>query len=408
MADDEGDDVREGFHLGLAGAFALQRALVRRIDDRLLVALEAQVLEGADNRAEIRWLAARLERLHPRGGTVEPSEVDVELEVLCARAARQAVASTAPVRFGGGAAPVGPVDPPAAFEPYEAVLSTDDVRRLRNEFDGSHLAWTDADVRAVAAAGLLAAMAEALLARVPRALESGARGEVAEPVLRWLADEPSSSDVGWSDAWMERLAAHRREPYRGPEGGSVLGFALAILDVVEGRARGDVQVPMVGRLSGATIGRAVRTDRGGLGGLGGDGAAGPSPAVDVALVAVEVVFPALVAGRGAGLDGDALAPTARALKRRFMLLVAHGIACLANAGVIELWRSDPSTLDADEVRSLVRRVMPTVRDLLVGPDVSLRHLRSATDAEWFRLVTSAHALAAGRQLEVDGVVVLGT
>jgi hypothetical protein len=145
--------------------------------------------------------------------------------------------------------------------PYEALLTDEDLRRLRDESYEGSLHWDRWDHFFVYSSGMLAALADFLLVRIPKTMATGQyAGQKGSPLTEWFKQydtRPGHSEGRFAD-WARKLEETCKTPYDrqaavldgelrnipGMTGRShrlqslghdpVLGFVFGVLDILRG------------------------------------------------------------------------------------------------------------------------------------------------------------------------------
>lgn len=149
--------------------------------------------------------------------------------------------------------------------PFDALLDEEDLGRLRKEPYESGLRWDALDYLFVCASGILAALTDLLLVRIPNTVASGQyAGQRGSPLTEWSKryDTRPGHSEGWFAEWARRLEKACKTPYDRQEaffdGGQehipgmtgrshrfqtlghdpVVGFVFGVLDVLRGTVTG--------------------------------------------------------------------------------------------------------------------------------------------------------------------------
>lgn len=89
--------------------------------------------------------------------------------------------------------------------PYEAMLTKADLKKLKDESYDAQLQWNKWDYMFVGASGVLAALTDHLLVRIPQTLTTGEyAGQTGSPLTAWL----KQYDTNKANDWFAQLAKH--------------------------------------------------------------------------------------------------------------------------------------------------------------------------------------------------------
>lgn len=154
--------------------------------------------------------------------------------------------------------------------PYDAFLTEADLQRLDDESYEAQYRWDRWDYLFVGAAGVLAALTDFLLVKIPKTMKMGQyKGQQGSPLTEWLKEYNTSGKVGaedfrddWFARWARKLEKECKVPYdtykvkigettaKIPGMGSkthrfqslghdpVLGFVFGVLDILRGTITG--------------------------------------------------------------------------------------------------------------------------------------------------------------------------
>jgi hypothetical protein len=130
---------------------------------------------------------------------------------------------------------------------------------------------------------------------------------------------------------------------------------------------------------------------------------GLSPAV------IEIVLRGFIMLRHYAEYGEAQFVLANQPKYRSMLLAAHGIAALGNAGKVALLQGNPLAINLAQWYALLRYLIPSLHYWVFDRQrLQLEHITAITDAGWDELLRNGDKLL-GRVQAVDHqILVLGT
>lgn len=152
------------------------------------------------------------------------------------------------------------IDP---FQPYEAFLTDADIKKLEEESYANQFRWDKLDYIFVGASGILAALTDFLLVKIPRTMgqASAYAGQKGSPLTAWLRNYTENED-GWFAKWSKSLEDKCKVPYdsmsyaddetirtiRGMSGRThrlqtlghdpLLGFIFGVLDIMRGTITG--------------------------------------------------------------------------------------------------------------------------------------------------------------------------
>lgn len=139
--------------------------------------------------------------------------------------------------------------------PYELLLTDAEFKKLRDEsYDAKYL-WDKWDYIFVGASGILAALSDFLLVRIPATMNSGEySGQIGSPLTAWLKQYNTTKANDWFAQWTKHLSDTCKVPYDNqriiagmyPKShrfqslghDPVLGFIFGILDIMRGTITG--------------------------------------------------------------------------------------------------------------------------------------------------------------------------
>lgn len=103
------------------------------------------------------------------------------------------------------------IDP---FRPYEVFLNNFDLERLRSESYEAQYRWDKWDYIFVGASGMLAALTDFLLVKIPKSMGNGSiyAGQKGSPLTAWLKNSTQDENA-WFAQWSNSLEAKCRVPY---------------------------------------------------------------------------------------------------------------------------------------------------------------------------------------------------
>lgn len=145
-----------------------------------------------------------------------------------------------------------------ALLPWEAMLSDEDLQLLKREETHRSHAWTRTDYVFVGLAGVLAALSDYLLVRIPKTISYGGVLQAGSPLTAFLKDTiNSSSDAStWFTRFAKELEAICKVPYDAVTNGGLggltgkthrlqtlghdplLGLVFGVLDILRGTITG--------------------------------------------------------------------------------------------------------------------------------------------------------------------------
>ena len=317
-------------------------------------------------------------------------------------------------------------------EPYQWLLGTEEAARLRVP------GWDRWDVLTVGISGALATLADFMLIRIPTNTAKGRfAGEKASPITAWLKQKPPE----WFSNWTKELEKLCKTPYDHQPSGMapkthrlqslghdpVLGFLFGVLDIL----RGTVSGFSFDRLTGnhkffiskvtekpVTLIEAFLTHIGHLISDVSTPMGLPAPFLSLAQ-GINLKIPLgpecrtvgelarrmylngydlrhfITAGIGPGLvealvraltmlrlilGGNETPPA----KLRSMLLAAHAVAAMGNAGKIALHAGNPLCVNLPQWYTLLRYAVPAFTSA-VGSKFRCDQLETESDREWVNL-----------------------
>ncbi len=342
-----------------------------------------------------------------------------------------------------------------SLAPYEALLTDEDRKQLRDESYAAQYRWDKWDYIFVGASGVLAALSDFLLVRIPKTMTYNGTKQAGSPLTEWITryrtDDTSRSD--WFARWTKELANSCQVPYDDPSlrgmGGKshrlqslghdpVLGFIFGVLDIMRGTLTGFSYDRLVGQhiftvkqvaSDSASIGLSeailrhighlisdVATPAGlpapfltiiqglNVGHFGKKGrtvgevarwmylngydfrhflVSGIAPAV------IEIVLRAYIMLRHYAEHGEVKFSLAGNPKFRSMLLMAHSVAALANAGKVALMHGNPLAINEAEWLALIRYLIPSIKYWVFDKQrVRLEYTQRVSDRGWRELLVS--------------------
>jgi len=90
--------------------------------------------------------------------------------------------------------------------PYEALLTEADLKKLQDESYDAQYAWDELDYIFVGASGVLAALTDFLLVRIPATINSGEySGQIGSPLTAWLKQYDTTKANDWLAQWARHL-----------------------------------------------------------------------------------------------------------------------------------------------------------------------------------------------------------
>jgi hypothetical protein len=139
--------------------------------------------------------------------------------------------------------------------PYEALLTDADLKRLHDESYNAQFVWDKSDYIFVGASGILAAITDFLLVRIPATINTGEySGQIGSPITEWLKQYNTNKGNDWFAKWAQHLSETCKVPYDNQniiEGmyprshrlqslghDPILGFIFGVLDIMRGTITG--------------------------------------------------------------------------------------------------------------------------------------------------------------------------
>lgn len=149
--------------------------------------------------------------------------------------------------------------------PFDTLLDEEDIERLRNESYETSLRWDTWDYFFVYSSGILAALTDFLLVRIPKTMTSGQyAGQKGSPLTDWFKqyDTRPGHSEGWFADWARELEKTCKTPYDRQDAiidgelvripgmypdshrfqsfghDPVLGFVFGVLDILRGTVTG--------------------------------------------------------------------------------------------------------------------------------------------------------------------------
>lgn len=342
--------------------------------------------------------------------------------------------------------------------PYETFLTDADLQKLQNESYDAQYAWDKWDYIFVGASGVLAALTDLMLVRIPATMTSGEySGQIGSPLTEWLKQYNINKSDDWFARWAKYLEQVCKVPYDNQNmiGGMypkshrfqslghdpVLGFIFGIFDILRGTITGfsyntltgmhdleikfvpnsqpiglieailkhighlisDVATPMglpaplMTLVQGINVGSFGENNRT-LGELsrwmylnGYDFrhflVSGITPAV------IEITLRAYIMLRHYSQYGETKLILNDHPKYRSMLLVAHGIAALGNAGKIALMQGNPLAFNLAEWMALIRYLIPSIKYWVFDERRwRLEHLDRINQTSWNELLQNSEKI----------------
>ncbi|MGK7890414.1 MAG: hypothetical protein AB4042_13845 [Leptolyngbyaceae cyanobacterium] len=348
------------------------------------------------------------------------------------------------------------IDPLA---PYESLLSEADLKQLKTEGESykAQYKWDKWDYIFVGASGVLAALTDYLLVKIPATLKTGEfAGQTGSPLTTWLKNYNIHKSDDWFAQWARTLEDTCKVPYdqlkfAGMTGRThrlqsfghdpVLGFVFGILDIMRGSITGfsydklahshtwtsqqvvansdidlisaflkqfghlisDVATPMglpapfmtlIQGINAGSFGEKNRTVGEVARWMYLNGydfrhflVSGMTPAV------IEIMLRTYMMLRHYSEHGETKFDLASHPKYRMMLLIAHGIATLGNAGKITLMQGNPLAINYAEWLALIRYLVPSLKYWIFDQHrLQLEHLESINSAGWDELLQNGDRL----------------
>ncbi|MBX0329699.1 hypothetical protein K2Z83_18675 [Oscillochloris sp. ZM17-4] len=358
------------------------------------------------------------------------------------------------------------VDP---LTPYEALLTPTDLRRLADESYDAQLRWDAWDYTLVGLSGVLAALTDVLLVGTPQTsplttwIKTYSSATANDWFGRWARALETSCQVPYDaqaafDGTRIPGMSGRAHRFQSLGHDPVLGFVFGVLDILRGTVSGfsyahlqgahrwimlpsagagqetdliaamlrhlghlvsDVATPM--GLPAPLLGLFQGINAGSFGTKGhsvGQQIArwmylngydlrhflvgGLSPAV------IEMIVRGGLMLRHYAEYGETPLDIAGHPKYRTMLLAAHGIAALGNAGKVALLQGNPLAINVAQWYALIGYLVPSLRYWLFDAHrLRMEHLEQITEPAWDELLRNGDALLT-RVLELNSpALVLG-
>lgn len=266
--------MRDSLEIELRTALQVQAELLRRIE-RTTDEVERDFAESRISRNEIHELQSILDELEADSGFLRAEDLDGfdpnDIPKLYER--RRAEVSTELTRIGYRDwdgfvketrvfAVSNGLDPLA---PFDTLLTDEDFEKMKSESYERGLQWDRTDYLFVFASGILAALSDLLLVRIPRTMGPGEyTGQKSSPLTEWLKkyNVKDENTEGWFADWARHLEKVCKTPYDrqtvNVDGDSVsipgmtgrshrfqslghdpaLGFVFGVLDIMRGTITG--------------------------------------------------------------------------------------------------------------------------------------------------------------------------
>jgi len=374
------------------------------------------------------------------------------------------------------------IDPLA---PYDIFLTEADLQQLESESYDAQYRWDKWDYIFVGASGVLAALTDYLLVKIPSDIKTGQyKGQSGSPITAWLKKyNPEKSD-DWFSNWVQHLSDTCKVPYDAmnysSEAGKksikgmcgkthrlqalghdpVLGFIVGVFDILRGSVSGfsydntmhthkwthrvvwsdqdpiglieailrhighlisdvatpaGLPAPFMGLIQGINIGSFGEKNRtvGELARLmylrGYDFrhflVSGLTPAV------IEIVLRAYIMLRHYSEHGDTdinLLNLDTNPKYRTMLLMAHGVATLGNAGKIALMQGNPLSINYAEWMACFRYLVPSLKYWVFDQHrLRLEHLERINSDGWNQLLQNSDQVFSRATEMNSSTIILG-
>lgn len=342
--------------------------------------------------------------------------------------------------------------------PYEAMLTKADLKKLENESYDAQLQWDKWDYMFVGASGVLAALTDHLLVKIPKTINGGEyAGQEGSPITAWL----KNYNIAKSNDWFAQLARYFEEVcqtsydnqqviqgmnpkshrFQSLGHDPVLGFIFGVLDIMRGTITGfsydklsrihhlDIQVvpssqaigiieailrhighlisdvatpmglpaPFMTLIQGINVGSFGEKNRS-VGEIarwmylnGYDFrhflVSGITPAV------IEIVLRAYIMLRHYSEHGETKFSICSHPKYRSMMLTAHLIATLGNAGKITLLQGNPLAINWAEWLAFFRYLFPTIKYWVFDQNqLRLQHMEQLNEASWNELLQNSEKI----------------
>ena len=454
----------------LGNVLRAQELIIARIEARITAAESS--LAGAEERAgTLQELTRAMDEIeagagHLTAADIVPGPEDVyhervalirtDLEALEIRDWESFVSECRAFLVRSG---VLPLEPETLDEPEEAVD------------DGHHDRWDALDYAFVGAAGVLGALTDFLLVRIPHSVTSGRyQGQLGSPLTAWLKRRDTNVNGDWFSHWARALESRCKVPYDAsvveelrvpgmyPRShrlqsighDPVLGLVMGVLDILRGTITGfsydhltghhrpfqasvsvqgievgliEAFLKQIGHLA-SDVGTPMGIPAPFFGALQGlnTGSFGPNDrsigelsrwmylngydlrhfaTMGVTPLTVESVLRGYVLLRHYAENGDTPVEIAASPKYRSMLLMAHAIAALGNAGKVALYQGNPLAINQAEWWALVRYLEPYVKHWIIDQsELRLARLKRAAEEDWTELLLNSSELLS-RAFAVD-------
>ncbi|WP_013320925.1 hypothetical protein [Gloeothece verrucosa] len=359
--------------------------------------------------------------------------------------------------------------------PYEAMLTEKDLQKLKDESYNAQFKWDKWDYIFVGASGVLAALTDFLVVRIPASINSGQyAGQLGSPLTAWLKQYNMNNANDWFAQWAKELEKTCKTPYDNQSllGGMspnshrfqslghdpVLGFVFGVLDIMKGTITGFSYDKLTG--NHLFVNAVVRPDYEPVGLIEAFLKHLGHLVSDVATPqGLPVPFMSLFQGLNINSfwkEDRTIAETARRMyldgydfrhflvsgitpgviemilraymmlrhysegketnlsinshpKYRSMLLAAHTIAALGNAGKIALMQNNPLAINPAQWLALLRYLIPSVKYWLFDQHrFRLEHQNKINEEGWNNLLNNSDALLEVVCKSESSLIQLGT
>lgn len=328
--------------------------------------------------------------------------------------------------------------------PWNACLKQADFELLKKESYASKYRWDKWDYTFVGLAGVLGALTDMFIVRIPKTMTAGQYiGQKGSPVSEAFRKMKFPDSM---QSWLEKVS---KVPYDNTGGGDhridtfghdpVLGFIIGVIDIVRGGAttikRGKIEVGQGNGALGnpldalvkqflhmcsdvvtpkglpvpfASIFRSMNVGKF-LGPRGKEHTLSSLTGwmyhygydlrhfvtMSITPATIEIVLRAYIMLRHFSEYGEVSFTLAKNPKYRSMLLSSHAIACATNAGKVALQQGNPLAINYAEWLALLRYLMPSLKYWIFDRNqLELEHLARINDSGWNDLLTSSDALLA--------------
>ncbi|MCK5785927.1 MAG: hypothetical protein KAH54_05130 [Candidatus Sabulitectum sp.] len=327
--------------------------------------------------------------------------------------------------------------------PWDSFLAEADFARIKSESYSSQYRWDKWDYSFVGLAGVLGALTDIFLVKIPKTMTAGQyAGQKGSPITETLRKIKFPDSM---QNWLERVS---KVPYDHTGGGDhridtfghdpVLGFIIGVLDIMRGGVSsikgGKIAIEAGGaQIIGNPLEALLRqflhmcSDVATSKGLPVPFASmfrslrvgnfvGPTGrkhsissltgwmyhygydlrhflTMSITPATIEIVLRAYLMLRHFAEHGEVSFTLAKNPKYRSMLLSAHAIACATNAGKVALQQGNPLAINYAEWLALLRYLIPSLKYWIFDrKGLELEHLEAINDSGWNEILLSSDAL----------------